>query len=411
MFFISRFYRKTFSCFATILLLVFFTSFFPVMANDSESLSDMQEELDELYKEGQKYQGIINLKQREQTLLSQEINSINAEVSQVEEKIRSHEEDVSDIERELERLGHVITEKEELEQLHKDVLAQLVRSYYEDSLGKDLSTLFSSDFNALSDEDRLIQTGDKIDELLTETQSLRKALETDRREQTKRKKDLTTLQYQLEQRTQYLASTRSYKQTLVAQTQGELNKYGTKLTKVQEEQSKIQREIEQIESGKVDSVDFDDVPSKKEANFDYPTSSVKITQGYGKTSFSHNYGSGLHNGVDFDGETGDKIKTVADGKVVATGDMGRYGYGKWVAVDHENNLVTLYGHMSSVSVSKGKKVDQGDTVGKMGNTGYSTGSHLHFTVFYGPSFGLSNSASVSGLKIPTGASINPMNFF
>lgn len=88
-----------------------------------------------------------------------------------------------------------------------------------------------------------------------------------------------------------------------------------------------------------------------------------------------------HNGVDIGAPIGSKIRAVADGEVILArvGGWGG-GYGNYVIIQHPNGMQTLYGHMSRVDVSVGDKVSQGDTIGAVGNTGDSTGPHLHIEV-------------------------------
>jgi murein DD-endopeptidase MepM/ murein hydrolase activator NlpD len=89
-----------------------------------------------------------------------------------------------------------------------------------------------------------------------------------------------------------------------------------------------------------------------------------------------------HSGIDIGAGYGTPIKASNTGKVIMAGWYG--GYGKVVIIDHGvvrgQPITTLYGHMSSISVSQGQKVSQGQIVGKVGTTGYSTGPHLHFEV-------------------------------
>ena len=84
----------------------------------------------------------------------------------------------------------------------------------------------------------------------------------------------------------------------------------------------------------------------------------------------------MHTGIDFRGDTGEGIHVTAGGKVVSAGWSG--GYGRMVEVDHGNGLSTRYGHLSEIDVQVGQTVKAGQTVGRMGSTGRSTGPHLHY---------------------------------
>jgi len=86
----------------------------------------------------------------------------------------------------------------------------------------------------------------------------------------------------------------------------------------------------------------------------------------------------LHSGMDFRSSIGSPVRATGAGKVIHAGWNG--GYGKMVEIDHGNGLTTRYAHMSSVEVSDGDRVQPGDLVGKSGNTGRSTGPHLHYEV-------------------------------
>ena len=84
----------------------------------------------------------------------------------------------------------------------------------------------------------------------------------------------------------------------------------------------------------------------------------------------------IHTGVDMRGDTGDPVRATATGTVTTAGVNG--GYGKMVEIDHGNGLSTRYGHLSAIDVSVGQSVRIGQTIGKIGSTGRSTGPHLHY---------------------------------
>ena len=92
-----------------------------------------------------------------------------------------------------------------------------------------------------------------------------------------------------------------------------------------------------------------------------------------------------HNGIDIRASNGTEILSAESGTVRGVGDTDevcrRASYGKWILIDHGNNLTTLYAHLSLVKVLPGQAVSRGELIGYSGNSGYATGPHLHFSVF------------------------------
>jgi murein DD-endopeptidase MepM/ murein hydrolase activator NlpD len=93
--------------------------------------------------------------------------------------------------------------------------------------------------------------------------------------------------------------------------------------------------------------------------------------------------SGIHPGVDIDGDYGQPAYAADSGVVVFAG-WSEWGFGNTIIIDHGNKIWTLYGHLSGIYVGCGQGVYQGNQIGAIGNTGHSQGSHLHFEVYYGP---------------------------
>ena len=97
----------------------------------------------------------------------------------------------------------------------------------------------------------------------------------------------------------------------------------------------------------------------------------------------------FHRGLDISGKRGTPIIAPADGTVISAGRDRNFG--KFIKIKHNKKFTTLYGHLLQFKVKKGQKVTRGDIIGLMGNTGMSTGYHLHYTV------------------IKDGVSVNPYN--
>lgn len=105
--------------------------------------------------------------------------------------------------------------------------------------------------------------------------------------------------------------------------------------------------------------------------FVMPTTNTKITSKFGPRRRR------MHNGIDVKVYIGDTIRAAFGGKVRMV-KYERRGYGKYVVIRHENGLETIYGHLSKQMVKEDQYVEAGEVIGLGGNTGRSTGSHLHF---------------------------------
>lgn len=109
-----------------------------------------------------------------------------------------------------------------------------------------------------------------------------------------------------------------------------------------------------------------------------PTAGRMLTSSYGYRRDPFNGRPAFHAGVDFPGHFGQPIIAAAAGRVSFVGQ--RHGYGNVVEIDHGHGIITRYAHLSGFNIHGGEKVTRGETIGRMGSTGRSTGTHLHFEV-------------------------------
>ncbi len=120
------------------------------------------------------------------------------------------------------------------------------------------------------------------------------------------------------------------------------------------------------------------------------TASFRWTSGFGMRRDPKGWGNRMHEGVDLAGAYGTPILATGDGTVIHAGWDN--GYGRSVEIRHVNGIVTRYAHMSELRVDVGQNVSRGQQIGDMGNSGRSTGTHLHYEILIG------------------GSPVNPMTF-
>ena len=113
--------------------------------------------------------------------------------------------------------------------------------------------------------------------------------------------------------------------------------------------------------------------------FVYPVQSRYITSHYGMRKDPISGSLAYHTGIDLRGNTGTTVMASMDGTVSVVSE--NWLYGKYIILSHSNGYKTLYAHLNSTSVKQGDNVIRGRKIGEVGNTGYSTGAHLHFGIY------------------------------
>ena len=131
-----------------------------------------------------------------------------------------------------------------------------------------------------------------------------------------------------------------------------------------------------------------EIDQYREAAFKTPfampvRTAVRYTSGFGNRRDPFGRGIRGHEGQDMAGAYGSPIYATADGVVTHAGWQS--GYGRLVKIRHAHGFETRYGHLAQVRVELGQKVSRGDRIGDMGNSGRSTGTHLHYEVRIGGS--------------------------
>ena len=222
-------------------------------------------------------------------------------------------------------------------------------------------------------------------------------------------------QKELEDRKRIYEFSIQEKKVLVNKTKNNEDLFQELLLKKQEERLKLQQELYEYESKIEYLQDPESVPKPKPGLLRIPfNSSPRVTQLFGQTSFAKanalRYGRPFHDGLDFGITSGTEIVASGDGVIVGIGNTDIVStcqsWGKWILIEHPFGLSTLYAHLSLQKVRLGQKVQTGELIGYSGNTGFSTGPHLHFGVYDAkgievvPYERVASSARCRGLLVP-----------
>ncbi len=151
-----------------------------------------------------------------------------------------------------------------------------------------------------------------------------------------------------------------------------VNRFNNKVARLIDESGLLSKKLEEIYAQNRERISF------VNASPDVLPVQGWVTSEFGmrKHPLAHNVK--MHNGIDIASPVGTKVEAPASGRVVFAGRGG--GYGNMAVVQHGYGVTTVYAHMSRVSVKTGQVLAKGDVVGEVGNTGSSTGPHLHYEV-------------------------------
>lgn len=261
-----------------------------------------------------------------------------------------------------------ITELTQKEQEQYELFCRQVREEEERGTVSYWSVLFkaSSFTDLLARMDFVNEVMDYDRQVISDLQTTRRQLTEDKAALEQQKSEMESSQTKLQQQVD-AASTliREYEETEAG--------HQAMLDEAAEDEARIQALIRQQQSGGSSG------SNSGVDGYIWPTNNTRVvTSPYGERWCPfHGYES--HNGADIDAARGSAVLAAKSGRVIQAGWNG--GYGISVMIAHDDGITTLYGHMDGCSVSVGQTVSQGETIGICGNTGNSSGAHIHYTMY------------------------------
>ncbi len=401
-----------------IAILVFPQKGFTATLDDlKQSIDKKNEEIKKLEEEAKKYRDEIASKQQTGKTLREELTRIERAVGQLKRDISVTEKKIQKTELEVETTSLDIREKEIAIGKMRTGLSALFQSLSEKERKSPLEILLEnkllSDF--FGQLDYFAQVQKKILDSLDTLRTLQKELKIKKAQAEEKKDELEELEDVLLDRKKIQEDVQKGRSQLLKETKNQEKLYQEKLRETEKRQEAILKDIEELETELRKHIDIDSLPRRRSNFLQWPAEGL-LSQGYGETPFTkssrgrHFYS--FHNGIDIAGSIGNPVLAADDGAIKAIGDTDRYcrrgAYGKYMVIDHKNNLATMYAHLSLIRVGTGQEVKRGDIIGYMGTTGLSTGPHLHFTLYDARTVEIKlGKLGTCGL-LPFGGSINPL---
>jgi murein DD-endopeptidase MepM/ murein hydrolase activator NlpD len=344
-----------------------------VIPLQADSLNDAVRKQQEITTKQQENQGKLNS-------LTYTADKINAQLKDLQDQINAINKELSEKQAEYSHtLAQIMTTQKEIEQNQKElderreVLGLRIKGIYEDGQISYLSMLFQS-----SDLGDFISRIEYLSTLITNDQKLLDEIKTEQEKMVKKKEELETIRdrsakllAEAKAAETELQSKKQQQKTTLEQNKKSQQELIEENEKFEAESNALSEKIRQIQAGRkggtVGTVS------------NWPLSGYyEISSSYGWRTHPITGRKSLHTGIDIPAPSGTAIRAVGAGDVILAGWYGAYGNA--IIIDHGGGISTLYGHQSQLAVSEGQQVAQGQIIGYVGSTGYSTGSHLHFEV-------------------------------
>ncbi|MEK7603937.1 MAG: peptidoglycan DD-metalloendopeptidase family protein [Patescibacteria group bacterium] len=384
-----------FRIFLILILSCWLSAGFTAAQTDDERIASLREDIERLERQADEYRkniagehGKADSLNKEISIIQNHINNLKTQINITLKKIDSASLEIDNV------TGEIYSTQDRIE-YQKSAMGELLLELYRQDRESFLIAIMKntniSDF--LNIMQQTANVGESLLALVNDLRETKNAYEDHKDTLESKKKELENLNYRQITQKLSLNGTQKEKDNLLKITKGQEAEYQRLLKEVEIKQSLFFTELKEIETKVIQGglyilrVVAKNLPPKGTDLFRWPEDNYRITQEYGCTSYSRcgsrrgPYGGAIHSGIDMTSGFGSPIKAIGDGEVIANGT--NKGWGNWVAVKHPPyDLVSIYGHMSAFEfVRVGSQIKAGNIIGYEGSTGFSTGSHVHLSVY------------------------------
>ena len=382
-----------------------------------DNINKRNQELQEINSKIKEFQKNIEETQGQSKSLEKEIQKVNRNVDQLNLSIRSSEITLDKLALEIDSIQYGIGDTENEIVSKKDAIVKTIQEIQKKDKETPLIIFLKNKTLAESvfETQNLLDLNTGLTNAVTDLGNTKQQLADQLNQTSEKKQEIASENSNLKNKKLILDDTKKDKQNLLQQTKNKEQLYQKSLSELEKRQAAIADEIEKLEEELRLKIDPTALPGKRPGVLGMPILGGILSQDYGATRFAkYGYRGKWHNGVDFAAPIGTPIFAAEKGKVLAVENQDLYcyrgAYGKFITIEHENNLTTLYAHLSLQIVKKGDIVQRGQLIGYVGRTGYATGPHLHLTVYASQTFRFGPSKINFGPHMPYGGDLNPMDY-
>jgi murein DD-endopeptidase MepM/ murein hydrolase activator NlpD len=359
----------------------------------SQKIEATKRERDALLAEQKRLQAALDELSVKSTSLQGEVKSLDAARAKLANDLKLTQTSINKSNLELQKLGKDINKNESEIESHREAIKDSLRklkSY--DSFSMIYALLAYENMEEVwSDTSELVDLQDGLREEISELERTQEDLLRNKTERERKQIELVSLSRELKSQKSVADETRTAQARLLAETKQKETEYQRMLAENKARHEEFERQLSSFES-QLKASDQTLVPVAKRGILSWPVDKPYITQYFGYTAAARLlYKSGSHNGIDLRASVGTRVLAARGGIVKGMGNTdeqrGCYSYGRWVLIEHDNGISSIYAHLSGITVTTGQAVATGQVIGYSGGqprqygSGASTGPHLHFGLY------------------------------
>ncbi len=349
------------------------------MAAFADTKSDLEAKNKQAQQKAQQVQDKINEAKQTQATYNKKKQELDAQMAEVAARVKELDNQIVALQSEIDSKEEEIARLTEKEEENKELFKLRMRALYEDNNSSYLDILLSS--GSLSDFfyrlDMIRQVADYDQKVISDIVNQKQKVEEATAILLEKRTEIEAVKETADAEKAKLSQLISENTKVMNQLANDIAAYQKEHDKFEQESANIQAQIRSLTSSGQSSGASSAKYTGGTMTWPAPRY-YTITCPFGPRIHPILKVQKSHSGMDIGAPSGASVVAAADGTVIVSGYSTAYG--NYIVIDHGGGTTTLYGHHSSNLVSKGAVVKKGQTIAKVGSTGWSTGPHLHFEV-------------------------------